>query len=242
MEAADGMTPPPPPGWSARRCELMTRAEATWLVLLPLNRLLASTPFSRKLLRRVALAVGPDGRVAQTGVGAGAAGQFGVDAGAMSGQAGKAAGGQRDGFNLRLVEHVAYVVSTAFISGEASTSTVVVVWPTLSAAFTVTVRSACTTMCCVFCTSNPVGGVGQRVGADGQVAQTCRCPEPLVCRGARQRGLLVEQRYLGVGNHASRGVCHLTGDAAKCLLCQRVDEQHSAMAAATPAAWEAERE
>ena len=26
------------------------RAEATWLVLLPLNRLLASTPFSRKLL------------------------------------------------------------------------------------------------------------------------------------------------------------------------------------------------
>src|SRR5271154_4125746 len=27
-----------------------TRAEATWLVLLPLNRLLASTPFKRKLL------------------------------------------------------------------------------------------------------------------------------------------------------------------------------------------------
>ena len=26
------------------------RAEATWLVLLPLKRLLASTPFSRKLL------------------------------------------------------------------------------------------------------------------------------------------------------------------------------------------------
>ena len=26
------------------------RAEATWLVLLPLNKLLASTPFSRKLL------------------------------------------------------------------------------------------------------------------------------------------------------------------------------------------------
>src|ERR1700692_5125973 len=29
---------------------LMTRAEATWLVLLPLNKLLASTPFSEKLL------------------------------------------------------------------------------------------------------------------------------------------------------------------------------------------------
>src|SRR5271169_3981630 len=27
-----------------------TRAEATWLVLLPLNRLLASTPFRRKVL------------------------------------------------------------------------------------------------------------------------------------------------------------------------------------------------
>src|ERR1700721_1905703 len=42
------MTPPPPvlpPPVLG-----LTRYDATWLVLLPLNRLLASTPFSRKLL------------------------------------------------------------------------------------------------------------------------------------------------------------------------------------------------
>src|SRR6202051_1905922 len=42
------MTPPPP----VLPTPVLgpTREEATWLVLLPLNRLLASTPFSRKLL------------------------------------------------------------------------------------------------------------------------------------------------------------------------------------------------
>src|ERR1039458_3026860 len=47
MEAADWMTPPPPPGLVWTPVELMTRAEETWLVLLPLKRLLASTPFSK---------------------------------------------------------------------------------------------------------------------------------------------------------------------------------------------------
>jgi hypothetical protein len=49
MEAVEGMTPPPP-ALLETPVELMTRAEGTWLVLLPLNRLLASTPFSEKLL------------------------------------------------------------------------------------------------------------------------------------------------------------------------------------------------
>ena len=50
MEATELMTPPPPPGLVCAPVELMTRAEETWLVLLPLNRLLASTPLSRKEL------------------------------------------------------------------------------------------------------------------------------------------------------------------------------------------------
>src|SRR5580704_3645982 len=47
-EAADTITPAPPP--PAEPVLLITRAEFTWLVLLPLNRLLPSTPFSEKLL------------------------------------------------------------------------------------------------------------------------------------------------------------------------------------------------
>ncbi len=43
------ITPPPPPGLVCTPVLLMTRAESTWLVLLPLNKLVASTPFSRKL-------------------------------------------------------------------------------------------------------------------------------------------------------------------------------------------------
>src|SRR6204780_5386729 len=46
MEAAEGMTPPAPV-LEETPVELITRAEATWLVLLPLKRLLASTPFSK---------------------------------------------------------------------------------------------------------------------------------------------------------------------------------------------------
>jgi hypothetical protein len=48
MEASVWMTPPAPV-LDETPVLLMTRADGTWLVLLPLNRLLASTPFSRKL-------------------------------------------------------------------------------------------------------------------------------------------------------------------------------------------------
>src|ERR1035438_3787992 len=48
MDAEDGITPPAPVLLETPVL-LITRAEATWLVLLPLNRLLASTPFKRKL-------------------------------------------------------------------------------------------------------------------------------------------------------------------------------------------------
>src|SRR5579863_9901315 len=48
MEARVWMTPPAPL-LVETPVLLMTRAEGTWLVLLPLNRLLASTPFNKKL-------------------------------------------------------------------------------------------------------------------------------------------------------------------------------------------------
>jgi hypothetical protein len=55
----------------------------------------------------MALAVGPDGRVAETAVRSGTAGEFGVNTGREDGKAGEAAGGQWDGVDLRLVEDVA---------------------------------------------------------------------------------------------------------------------------------------
>ena len=55
----------------------------------------------------VALAVGPDGSVAQAGVDACSARQFGIDAGREDGDSGKAAGGQRDRFDLRSIENIA---------------------------------------------------------------------------------------------------------------------------------------
>ena len=133
----------------------MTRAEATWLVLLPLNRLLASTPFSRNefdvsrwplaqigALPRPELAPVPPPSSALTPVDWVARPvKLPVCSGTLS--------------ICALSITYPLVVSTAFISGEASTSTVVVVCPILSVAFTVAVRSACTVMCCVFCTSKP---------------------------------------------------------------------------------------
>jgi hypothetical protein len=55
----------------------------------------------------VTLAVGPDGEIAQAGIDAGSAGEFGVDARREDGDAGKAAGGQGDGFELSFFKNVA---------------------------------------------------------------------------------------------------------------------------------------
>ena len=51
--------------------------------------------------------VGPDGRVAQSGVDARAARQLGADAGGENSESGKTAGGQRREIDLGIVEHVA---------------------------------------------------------------------------------------------------------------------------------------
>ena len=55
----------------------------------------------------IALTVGPDRSVAQAGVDAGAAGELGVYTGREDGDTRRAARRQRDGFDLRLIEHIA---------------------------------------------------------------------------------------------------------------------------------------
>ena len=67
----------------------MTRAESTWLVLLPLNKIAGIHAIQQEAVRCVALAVGPDGRVAQAGVGARAARQLRVNAGGKDRQSGE---------------------------------------------------------------------------------------------------------------------------------------------------------
>ena len=61
----------------------------------------------QKGVRGIALAVGPDGRIAQAGVDARAAVQLRADAGGKNGQPGKAAGRQRRQVDLRVVQNVA---------------------------------------------------------------------------------------------------------------------------------------
>src|SRR6266568_7456187 len=125
-EAEVGMTPPAP-ALLDTPVLLMTRADGTWLVLLPLKRLLASTPFSEKLLLvsrcplaqmgalpRPLLAPVPPGNSAFTpGERMATPVKLPVDNGTAS----------------ICAVSITYptVVSTAFISGDASTSMVVVV-------------------------------------------------------------------------------------------------------------------
>ena len=65
-------------------------------------------PIDEEAVGGVALPVGPDGRIAQAAVGAGAAGELDVDAGRKRGNAGKAAGRQGDGFQLGFIQHIAH--------------------------------------------------------------------------------------------------------------------------------------
>ena len=99
------MTPPPPVLVPAPVL-LMTRAEATWLVLLPLKRLLASTPLSRKLLEVSRWPLAQMGALPRPEC-ARAARQLRVYARRKNRQSGKAACRQRNRLDLGLVQHVA---------------------------------------------------------------------------------------------------------------------------------------
>ena len=109
-------------------------------------------------------------------------------------------------------------MSTAFISGEASTSTVVAglahfqrrVHRGRAVGLHRDVRR--------LLHLETLAAVGQRVGADGQVDERIAA-RAVGLGGARQRSLLVSRGDRCVGNHAARGVSHLASDAAKRLLC-----------------------
>ena len=155
MEARVWITPPAPV-LEETPVLLMTRAEGTWLVLLPLNRLLASTPFRRKLFEVSRWPLAQMGALPRPGICAGSAGQLGADAGGLHREAGKAAGGQRDGIDLRLIHHVAVGGVHGIHQRRGFHFDGLAGWPTFSGAFTVAVRFACTVMCGVFCTSKPL--------------------------------------------------------------------------------------
>jgi len=59
-----------------------------------------------KHIAGIALAIRPDGRVAETGIGADTVLQFGTDAGRQNRETGEAAGGERRLLDLLGVEHV----------------------------------------------------------------------------------------------------------------------------------------
>ena len=83
-----------------------TRAEATWLVLLPLKRLLASTPFSRNVLLVSRCPLAQMGSIAEAAIEPVPL-EVRVDAGRKNCHAGEAAGGKRHCFELRFIQHVA---------------------------------------------------------------------------------------------------------------------------------------
>ena len=84
-----------------------TRAEATWLVLLPLNRFLASTPFSRNVLLVSRWPLAQIGWLPKPALAPVPLGSSAFTPGDKNRQARETAGGQRHGFDLGFIQHVA---------------------------------------------------------------------------------------------------------------------------------------
>src|SRR5271168_5332786 len=134
------MTPPPPVLVDAPVL-LMTRAEATWLVLLPLNRLLASTPFSEKLLLVSLCPFAQMGGLPRPESDPEPPGSSALSPGdRIAAVKGLPVGSGIDSIWV-LSSTYPFVVSTAFISGTASTLTTVFTAPTFNCTFSVPVRS-----------------------------------------------------------------------------------------------------
>ena len=92
----------------------------------------------------VALTVGPDGRVAESGVGTDAVLEFCADAGSEHGETREAAGRERSLLNLGGVEDVTVSAVDGVSMGRSTTSTVVLALPTLRVMLMVPVRSSWT--------------------------------------------------------------------------------------------------
>ena len=176
-------------------------------------------PIQQKRIGSIALAVGPDGRVAQAGVDAGAAGQLGAHARGLNRQPGKAAGCQRRQVDLRVVQNVAVggvhgvhqrrgfhqngFAGLAHLERGVHRGSTIGLHPDVLRLLHI----------------ESLVRVGQRIRADGKVHKVIR-PRAVGPRRARQRGLLTHHSDRYVGNHAARRIGNLAGDAAKSLLCK----------------------
>ena len=162
----------------------------------------------------VALAVGPDGLVAEAGECAGAAGEFFVYARGLSSQAGEAAGGQRGGLDLGLVEDVAVGSVDGVHQGRGvdfdclgfGAGFELGVDGGGSVALHGDVRGALN--------FEAFGGEGQGIGADGQVDKEVFAAG-IGLDGAGKAGLLAQDGHVRAGNDTAGTVGYVAGDAAK---------------------------
>ena len=132
-----------------------TRAEATWLVLLPLNKLLASTPFSKKSIAGVALAIGPDRLLPRPALAPVPLGSSALTPGERIASPVKLPVGRGIDFNLRFFQNVAVgrihgIHERRFFHRDRGAT-----WPIFKRAFTVAVRLACTRIDGTFWVLNP---------------------------------------------------------------------------------------
>ena len=189
-----------------------------------------------KAVRSVALAVGPDRRVAQAGVCAGSAAEFSADAAGLRGQAGKAARRQWHRFNLCLIENVADGGIDGihqrrrfhFDRGGGLADLERRVYGRGAIGLH---RDVLRLLQIV-----SVGLVRQRVGADRQVHQGVSSGS-IGGGGTRQGRRLLHGGDGYVGNHAAGCVGHFTGDASKRLL-REAGRTQTAATAAIANSWE----
>src|SRR5215469_7893831 len=111
----------------------MTRADGTWLVLLPLKRLLASTPLRRKLLEVSRWPLAQMGALPSPLLAPVPPDNSAFTPADRIATPVKLPVARGTAWICDVSSTYPLVVSTAFINGTASTSMVVLVWPTLSA-------------------------------------------------------------------------------------------------------------
>ncbi len=151
----------------------------------------------------IALAVGPDGLVAEAGVCAGSAGEFRVDAGGEDGCAGEAAGGQRDGVDLRSIEDIAdggidgvHERGGVDLNGFALGCGDLELGGDGEGAVRLDVDVG------GFLDVIAIGGEGKGIGADGEVDEAVLAFR-VGLDGAGEGGLLIEDGNGGVGNDSA---------------------------------------
>ena len=157
----------------------------------------------QKAVRSVALSVGPDGSVSQPADGAGAAGEFSIHAGGENRHSGKASRGQGHRFDLRRVEHIA-VGGVHGIHQRRGVDFDGLALGGRDAQLGIHGGGAVGLHGDVrrLLDIEAVSGIGQRITADGKIHKGV-ISRSVGLRGARGRGVLIEERNGGVGNDSA---------------------------------------